>query len=107
LPIKPSELMSDVARCVGDQPLSMVILFIANRSYDLTDEHGRKLSDPSDFKHVLIECYHAQLKIEGAPVPREWQECPRCGHIYIDPKECGFPVGPRDIKCGCTWQAAA
>lgn len=106
----PSELMRGVEK-LGEAPLSVKLLFIANRILSITTEDGRSLRDMSDVRQAAIDCYHAQLALEqearrpADPAPRDYT-CPECGHEHETRDECKKYLGEGKF-CPCEAKVTA
>lgn len=103
--MQPTQLMCGVAK-LGESPLSIKLLFIANRIHSLTTESGLVLRDLSDVRVALLECYHAQLRIEQE-APRlllhtlqQPTECGECHHVHTSGSYCGEYLGELEF-CQC------
>ncbi|HZW05360.1 MAG TPA: hypothetical protein VFF58_00500 [Candidatus Nitrosotalea sp.] len=115
------ELMAYMQRC-GPQELNVVFHFLADQAGQARLSNGARLCDVSDFSAWLRELGDA-ARISGEipdstevlPMPerstrprvterpaqlRNWNACPRCGHVHEGDRECGVEIGRGQI-CRC------
>lgn len=117
------ELIAHLRDC-GPQPLNVIFHFLADRCAQSRLASGARLCDAGDFTAWLRELGDAaQPDIPGSTEAlhlaerstrptvtgqlsgqlsemRNWNTCPRCGHVHEGDRECGAEVG-RGQLCRC------
>ena len=87
-------------RQLGPQSLDVYLHHLADHLYQLRLAGGQRLNDAIDFSLALRELAEAWKMAESKPLSVAGEWCPDCGHIHIDPAECGFPTGGGRV-CRC------
>jgi len=116
--MKPRQVIAELA-LLGSQDLRVTLHFLADRAIASRLENGQRLCDVIDFTAWLRELAAAtqisdSTEVQREPVSRPPTKvtypctgsrfnldfCPACGHIHVEEKECGFPIGG-DRVCRC------
>jgi hypothetical protein len=75
---------------------------------------GARICDLSDMRALCLElveeltpvtCMRRGPSMLRAEQPRDWNECPRCGHTHQEAHECGVQIGP-GLVCHCQREVA-
>lgn len=116
----PSELVSHLAP-YDRARLALIFEYLGVKTYALTLENGKPLSDVIDFSVFcqelstalksprLGEPANAPIEIRTRPrtMSRSVHDtCPRCGHVHEGDRECGVEIG-RGQLCRCEMEVPA